>query len=111
MVDRTIREQHSGMCPGLLCYRNEGKRYDETLVRGSDGVFTMENYFGQIAILDNDPIDYIRVFHGIKQIWDRNSLFKAVKPGDVALSDRTSRIELDAKIERFLGEIGADVRD
>lgn len=106
LIDGTIREQRAGFCPGLLCHKNEGYQHDETVKRGSDGLFCMEYYYGQIAVIKNVPHKYIRILHGINQIWDRKALFPSTEPGDIEVSAETDMDYVHEAVELFQRETG-----
>lgn len=111
LLDGTIREQHAGFCPGLLMYRNDGFRYKENMIRGSDGLFCMKNYYGQIAVIDNLPHEYIRILHGTNQIWDREAIFPNTAPGEIEVSDLTDVDYIHDAIKKFKAEIGSDEKN
>lgn len=60
--------------PGLMMYRNEGRKYISDLRKSSDTYFMAEHYIGQITTIDNPPEYYIRIWHGINQLTTRKGL-------------------------------------
>lgn len=60
--------------PGLMMYRNEGRRYISDLRKSSDTYFMAEHYIGQVVTIDNPPEYYIRYWHGINQLTNRRGL-------------------------------------
>jgi glycosyltransferase involved in cell wall biosynthesis len=57
-------EVDMGMCPGLMLYKNEGKKYFTDMQTASDSAFYASHYQGLCITVDNLPSDYLRVYHG-----------------------------------------------
>jgi len=75
---------------GLILYENKGNQYLDGIRGGTDEIFYKEHYQSTTIKLDNWPGIYVRIYHGINQICNRNHCMAGnshLQPGEWEVGD------------------------
>lgn len=92
--DEFFQVDMDGICTGLMLYKNEGKKYEVGVVKGTDSIFASK-YSGLIVPIKNRPEDYIRIYHGVN-LSSKDFILKLYQ-GDRGKIVRGCRLVADAE--------------